>query len=53
MSETSSVTLRVPDFEHDGVVYSDIEVTVQSGGDMRDVVHLTKTLERSGNSLLS
>jgi hypothetical protein len=43
---TSSVSFRVPDFVgEDGVVYSDIEVVVEMDGDIRDAVHLVKTLE--------
>jgi hypothetical protein len=43
----SSVSFRVPDFVgEDGVVYSDIEVIVEMDGDIRDTVHLVKTLER-------
>jgi hypothetical protein len=42
----SSVSFRIPDFiADDGTVFSDIEVTVFSDGDVRDVVNLTKTLE--------
>ena len=45
--QTSSVTFRVPDFVgDDGVTYSDIEVIVEMGGDIRDTVQLVKTLER-------
>jgi hypothetical protein len=48
--QESSVSLRVPDFVgEDGVVYSDIEITVESEGDVRDVLNLTKTLERGAN----
>jgi hypothetical protein len=44
---TSSVTFRVPDFVgEDGVSYTDIEVIVEMDGDIRDAVHLVKTLER-------
>ena len=44
---TSSVTFRVPDFVgEDGVEYTDIEVIVEMDGDIRDAVHLVKTLER-------
>jgi hypothetical protein len=44
---TSSVSFRVPDFVgEDGVEYTDIEVIVEIDGDIRDAVHLVKTLER-------
>jgi hypothetical protein len=44
---TSSVSFRVPDFVgEDGVAYTDIEVIVEMDGDIRDAVHLVKTLER-------
>jgi hypothetical protein len=44
---TSSVSFRVPDFVgEDGVEYTDIEVIVEMDGDIRDAVHLVKTLER-------
>ena len=44
---TSSVSFRVPDFiSEDGVSYTDIEVIVEMDGDIRDAVHLVKTLER-------
>ena len=46
-NEQSSVTFRVPDFvDSDGVAYTDIEVIVEMDGDIRDAVHLVKTLER-------
>jgi hypothetical protein len=46
---SSCVTFRVPDFVgEDGVVYSDIEITIESDGDVRDAVNLTKTLEVGG-----
>jgi hypothetical protein len=46
-SEQSSVTFRVPDFiDSDGIEYTDIEVIVEMDGDIRDTVHLVKTLER-------
>jgi hypothetical protein len=44
--QTASVTFQVPDFEYDGVVYSDIEVIVEMDGDIRDTVKLVKTLEQ-------
>jgi hypothetical protein len=44
---TSSVRFRVPDFVgEDGVEYTDIFVIVEMDGDIRDAVHLVKTLER-------
>ena len=44
---TGSVSFRVPDFVgEDGVEYTDIEVIVEMDGDIRDAVHLVKTLER-------
>jgi hypothetical protein len=46
MNEQSSVVFRVPDFVHDGVTYSDIEVIVEMDS-IRDTVELVKTLERS------
>ena len=46
-NEQSSVTFRAPDFiDADGVEYTDIEVIVEMDGDIRDAVHLVKTLER-------
>ena len=46
-NEQSSVTFRVPDFiDSDGIEYTDIEVIVEMDGDIRDTVHLVKTLER-------
>jgi hypothetical protein len=46
-NEQSSVVFRVPDFvDADGIEYTDIEVIVEMGGDMRDSVQLVKTLER-------
>ena len=45
--KTSSVVFRVPDFiDADGIAYTDIEVVVEMDGDIRDTVHLVKTLER-------
>jgi hypothetical protein len=42
----SSVSFRIPDFiADDGTVFSDIEITIQTDGDVRGVVNLTKTLE--------
>ena len=47
LQRTSSVSFCVPDFVgEDGVVYSEIEVIVEMNGDIRDAVHLIKTLER-------
>jgi hypothetical protein len=44
---SSGVTFRVPDFVgEDGVEYTDIEVIVEMDGEIRDAVHLVKTLER-------
>jgi hypothetical protein len=44
---TSSVSFRVPDFvDEDGIEYTDIEVIVEMEGEIRDAVHLVKTLER-------
>ena len=43
----SSVSFRVPNFVgEDGVEYTDIEVILEMDGDIRDTVHLVKTLER-------
>jgi hypothetical protein len=44
---TGSVSFRVPDFvDEDGIEYTDIEVIVEMEGEIRDAVHLVKTLER-------
>ena len=41
------VSFRIPDFVgDDGTVYSEIEITIQSDGDVHDAVQLVKTLER-------
>jgi hypothetical protein len=46
-NERSSVVFRVPDFvDSDGIEYTDIEVVVQTVGDIRDTAQLFKTLER-------
>ena len=43
----SSVTFRVPDFVgDDGIVYSDIEITVQMDCDIRSTANLAETLQR-------
>jgi hypothetical protein len=43
----SSVTFRVPDFVgEDGVEYTDIEVTVQMDGDIRDTADVAEALQR-------
>jgi hypothetical protein len=43
---TGSVSFRVPDFvDEDGIEYTDIEVIVEMEGEIRDAVHLVKTLE--------
>jgi hypothetical protein len=41
------VTFRIPDFvAEDGTVFTDIEITIQSGeGAIRDAIQLAKTLE--------
>jgi hypothetical protein len=44
-SETSSAVFRVPGFVDSDVTYTDIEVIVEMGGDLRDTVNLAKTLE--------
>jgi hypothetical protein len=45
--QTSSVVFRVPDFVgDDGVVYSDIEITVQMDCDIRSTANLAETLQR-------
>jgi hypothetical protein len=50
MQCASSVTFRVPNFvSEDGTVFSDIEITISSDGDLRDVVNLTKTLEEASH----
>jgi hypothetical protein len=47
MQPPSSVTFRVPDFvDVDGVSYTDIEITVEMDGDIRETAQLVKTLER-------
>jgi hypothetical protein len=44
----SSLTIRIPDFvSDDGTVFSNIEITIYSDGDVHDAVNLTKTLERA------
>jgi hypothetical protein len=44
---TSSVTFRVPDFVgDDGTEYTDIEVIVEMGGDIRDAANLAESLQR-------
>jgi hypothetical protein len=53
MSErTSSVTFRVPDFVgEDGVMYSDIEVSVEmESSDIRSTATLAQTLQRIGET---
>jgi hypothetical protein len=43
----SSVVFHVPDFtDSDGIVYSDIEITVQMDGDIRSTANLAETLQR-------
>jgi hypothetical protein len=45
---TSSVSFRVPNFVgEDGVEYTDIEVTVEMDGDIRDAANLAESLHRS------
>ena len=45
--QDSSVTFRVPDFVgEDGVEYTDIEVTVQMDGDIRDTADVAEALQR-------
>ena len=43
----SQVVLKVPDFvdPEDGVAYTDIELTVESEGDVRDAARLTSVVE--------
>ncbi len=49
---TSSVSFRVPDFVgEDGVEYTDIEVIVEMGGDIRDAANLADSLQRPVKSL--
>jgi hypothetical protein len=45
--QTSSVAFRIADFtDADGVVYSDVEITVELDSDINDTVKLVDALQR-------
>ena len=45
----SKVTMKIPDFvdPRDGVAYTDIELIVESEGDVRDAAKLTNVIENN------
>jgi hypothetical protein len=44
--QPSSVTFTIPDFNSDGVEFSEIEITVEMNSDIGDTVKLVDALQR-------